>query len=101
MTWASIGSATAASTTAAEAPGYVAVTSMRGGTMSGNCATGMRVSAMAPAMVMTMAMTMARRGRRIKTAEIIARRPPQPRGAEGVAAGGALCVSGAAPEIAE
>src|SRR6266851_3379564 len=41
--------------------------------MSGNCATGMRVSAIAPAMVMTMAMTMARRGRVMKTPEIMAR----------------------------
>ncbi len=41
--------------------------------MSGNCATGMRVIASAPAMVMTIAMTIASRGRRMKTEEIIAR----------------------------
>src|ERR1051326_6995773 len=50
---------------------------MRGGTMSGNCATGMRVIAMAPAMVMTMA----RRGRAMKTLEIMA--PSSPSGALG------------------
>src|SRR6185437_5711207 len=52
---------------------------MRGGTMSGNCATGMRVIAIAPAMVMTMAMTMARRGRAMKTLEIMT--PSSPSGA--------------------
>jgi hypothetical protein len=39
--------------------------------MSGNCATGMRVMASAPAIVVTMAITTASRGRRMKTAEII------------------------------
>ena len=39
--------------------------------MSGNCATGMRVSANRPAIVMTMAMTTASRGRSTKIAEII------------------------------
>jgi len=39
--------------------------------MSGNCATGMRRSASAPAIVMTNAMTIASRGRSTKTAEII------------------------------
>src|SRR6516165_9527039 len=38
--------------------------------MSGNCATGMRVSAINPAIVMTNAMTTARRGRSTKIAEI-------------------------------
>jgi hypothetical protein len=38
--------------------------------MSGNCATGMRVSARAPAIVMTSAMTTASRGRSTKIAEI-------------------------------
>ncbi len=37
--------------------------------MSGNCATGMTPMAMAPARVMTMAMTNARRGRSMKMAE--------------------------------
>ena len=48
--------------------------------MSGNCATGMRVSAIAPAIVITMAMTMASRGRLMKVAEIIPA-SPQPCGA--------------------
>ena len=39
--------------------------------MSGNCATGMRVSASAPAIEMMIAMTMARRGRSTKTEEIM------------------------------
>src|SRR6267154_1115550 len=61
----------AASTTAAEAPGYVAVTCTCGGTMSGNCETGMRVSEIAPAIGMRMAMTIARRGRSTKIEENI------------------------------
>ncbi len=40
--------------------------------MSGNCATGMRVSAIRPAMVMTIAMTIASRGRSTKTAQNMA-----------------------------
>ena len=43
--------------------------------MSGNCATGMRLSEISPASVMTMAMTTASRGRSIKTAEIMAYLP--------------------------
>src|SRR6516164_538161 len=43
--------------------------------MSGNCATGIRVSAISPAIVMTSAMTTARRGRSTKIAEIT-RLPP-------------------------
>ena len=43
-----------------------------GGTMSGNCATGMTDSAMRPAIEMTMEMTKASRGRRMNTAEIMA-----------------------------
>ena len=39
--------------------------------MSGNCATGMRSIASAPASVITIAMTMASRGRSTKTEEII------------------------------
>src|SRR3954454_15164286 len=74
--WASIGAAMLASTTAAEAPGYVAVTCTCGGTMSGSCATGMRSIASAPAIVMTTATTTARRGRSTKMAEIMAFLPP-------------------------
>src|ERR1700736_988746 len=49
--------------------------------MSGNCETGIRRIAKAPAIVMTIAMTMARRGRSTKTDEIMARRfrPPSVR----------------------
>src|SRR4051794_10148234 len=39
--------------------------------MSGNCATGMRSMPIRPAIAVTMAMTIARRGRSTKTAEII------------------------------
>ena len=46
-----------------------------GGTMSGNWATGMRSMASAPAMVMMIAMTTARRGRLTKTAEIMGSGP--------------------------
>ena len=69
-----------------------------GGTMSGNCATGMRVIASRPASVITIAMTIARRGRSTKTDEIIGRpaggeragdvaRSCRPRRRGGVAAG--------------
>ena len=60
-------------------PDSVAVTWTCGGTMSGNCATGMRSSASAPAIVMMIAMTIASRGRSTKTAEIM--RARQVRGA--------------------
>src|SRR5215218_10414572 len=63
---------TVASTTSAEAPGKRAVTSTCGGTMSGNCATGICSSDIAPAITVTMAMTMARRGRSTKTFDIMA-----------------------------
>ncbi len=42
-----------------------------GGTMSGNCATGSAVMAMMPAMVMTVEMTNASRGRRMNSDEIV------------------------------
>src|SRR5215218_5548093 len=63
---------TVASTTSAEAPGKRAVTSTCGGTMSGNCATGICSSEIAPAITVTTAMTTARRGRSTKTLEIMA-----------------------------
>jgi hypothetical protein len=43
--------------------------------MSGSCARGIRVSAISPASVMTMAMTIASRGRLMKIAEIIQSSP--------------------------
>src|SRR5215468_9019347 len=58
-----------ASTTPAFAPGYRVVTETWGGTISGYCAIGMVKSASAPAIVVTTAMTMARRGRSTKIAE--------------------------------
>src|SRR6202021_815097 len=75
-TCASSGWATLASTTSAEAPGNTPVTVTCGGTMSGNCATGICKSASAPAMVMTNAITIASRGRSTKTAEIMGFCPP-------------------------
>src|ERR1700722_4857546 len=68
---ASSGWATVLSTTAAEAPANWVEMVTWGGTMSGNCATGMRSIESAPASVIRMAMTIARRGRSTKTAEII------------------------------
>ena len=52
-------------TTSAEAPGKRAVTSTCGGTMSGNCATGIFSSEIAPAITITTAITIASRGRSI------------------------------------
>ena len=71
MTCASIGWATVASTTAEFAPGYMVVTDTWGGTMSGYCATGIARNANAPAIVVTTAMTIARRGRSTKIADNI------------------------------
>src|SRR5690348_17219687 len=70
-TWLSIGCATVASTTEAEAPGYVVVTETCGGTMSGYCAIGITKRERMPAIVVTIAMTAASRGRATKTLEII------------------------------
>src|SRR5215469_7426381 len=66
LTWASIGWATVDSTVSALAPGNVVVTVTWGGTMLGNCATGMRVSAISPASTSTIETTKARRGREMK-----------------------------------
>src|ERR1700761_4255276 len=70
-TAASSGWATVSSTTAADAPGKLAVTVTWGGTMSGNCDRGMRCNASKPASVISTARTMASLGRSTKTAEII------------------------------
>src|SRR6476659_4949318 len=64
-----------ASTTAPEAPGKLVVTETWGGTISGYCAIGIEYSANAPAIVVTMAMTMASRGRSTKTEESIESTP--------------------------
>src|SRR5580704_16122184 len=55
--------------------------------MSGNWATGMRVSASAPTIVMTIAMTAASRGRSTKIAEIIGSPPAPVRRRLGIACG--------------
>src|SRR6476659_3824171 len=60
-----------ASTTAPEAPGKLVVTETWAGTISGYCAIGIEYSASAPAIVVTMAMTMASRGRSTKTEDSI------------------------------
>src|SRR6476661_8104168 len=60
-----------ASTTVPEAPGKLVVTETWGGTISGYCAIGIEYSASAPAIVVTMAMTMASRGRSTKTEDSI------------------------------
>src|SRR5262249_15624771 len=59
------------SSTSADAPGYLVVTSTWGGTMSGSCATGIRKSAKSPPSVMTIEMTIASRGRSMNTDEIM------------------------------
>ena len=75
LIWLSKGCATVASTTSAEAPGKLAVTCTCGGTISGNCATGMRSNEIKPAIVVRIAMTMANRGRSTNSFEIMARQP--------------------------
>src|SRR5262245_4951738 len=60
-----------ASTTAPDAPGKLVVTETCGGTISGYCAIGIEYSASAPAIVVTMAMTMESRGRSTKTEDSI------------------------------
>src|SRR5256886_7139103 len=64
-----------ASTTAPEAPGKLVVTETWGGTISGYWAIGIEYRANAPAIVVTMAMTMASRGRSTKTEESIESAP--------------------------
>src|SRR5882672_2598770 len=67
-----MGWATVPSTTSAWAPGYRVVTETCGGTISGNCATGIWKIASRPARVMTIETTNARRGRSMKTPDIMA-----------------------------
>src|SRR5580693_6150280 len=69
-----MGWATVASTTSASAPGYRVVTETCGGTISGNCATGIWKIASRPARVMTIETTKASRGRSMKTPDIMAAR---------------------------
>src|SRR5882724_11272807 len=67
-----MGWATVASTTSASAPGYRVVTETCGGTISGNCATGIWKIAKRPARVMTIETTNASRGRSMKMPDIMA-----------------------------
>src|SRR5436190_127476 len=69
LTCCSIGAATVSATTWALAPGYDAETSTVGGVISGYCATGKFISAMAPASVTTMDSTAAKIGRSMKKRE--------------------------------
>jgi hypothetical protein len=71
MICCSSGWATVCSTTSASAPGNTAETLTCGGTMSGNWATGRRVRATRPATVITIEMTNARRGRSMKSEDIM------------------------------
>ncbi len=71
MTSCSIGAATVSATTVALAPGYVAFTSTVGGVISGNWATGNTPTATAPAMTITMDITLAKIGCSMKNLEII------------------------------
>src|SRR5215218_3169547 len=69
LTCCSMGAATVSATTWALAPGYDADTSTVGGVISGYCATGKFISAMAPASVTTMDSTAAKIGRSMKKRE--------------------------------
>src|ERR1700690_3875789 len=62
----SIGVATDCSIVSASAPGYEVEIWMRGGTMSGNCATGRPTIAMSPPRTVRIAMTIATMGRLMK-----------------------------------
>src|SRR5947209_11816335 len=75
MTFASIGCATVASTTAEFAPGYMVVTDTCGGTMSGYFATCRAMKASAPAIVVITAITIASRGRSTKIADSMGSAP--------------------------
>ena len=65
----SIGAATVSASVSADAPGYMAVTAIVGGAMSGYCDSGSSGSANAPIRVMNTAMTPAKIGRSIKKCE--------------------------------
>src|ERR1051325_11178520 len=61
-----MGAATVSATTCADAPGYTVVTRMIGGAISGYCATGSVGNDTAPAIMISIAMTQATIGRRMK-----------------------------------
>src|SRR4029453_5929477 len=70
FTCASIGVATDCSTVSASAPVYIAVVSICGGAISGNCATGSRNTITAPPITKMMAMTIATIGRFMKNLDM-------------------------------
>src|ERR1700686_941210 len=70
FTCSSIGVATDSSTGRASAPVYVATVWIRGGTISGNCATGSRKTITAPVITKKIAMTIATMGRLMKNFDI-------------------------------
>ena len=74
----SSGVATDCSMVSASAPGYCAVTSICGGTICGNSAIGRPPSATTPPSTVTMAMTIATIGRRMKKRDITAPRAAAP-----------------------
>src|SRR6266446_6822241 len=73
----SIGLATACSMVMASAPGYVVVTMIWGGTISGNCASGSPRMETTPTITVMMAMTIATIGR--STKNLATRSAPGPR----------------------
>src|SRR5215471_14725266 len=70
FTCASMGVATDCSTVSASAPVYMAVVSICGGAISGNCATGSRNTITAPPMMKTIAITIATIGLRMKNLDM-------------------------------
>ena len=70
FTCASIGVATDCSTVSASAPVYMAVVSICGGAISGNCATGSRNTMTAPPITKRIAMTIATIGRSMKNLDM-------------------------------
>ena len=71
FTCASIGVATDCSTVSASAPVYMAVVSICGGAISGNCATGSRNTITAPPITKRMAMTIATIGLLMKNLDMV------------------------------
>src|SRR6516164_3616129 len=69
LTCCSIGCATSSDKVFGSAPGYCAVTTIVGGVISGNCATGKSVKAMQPKSTVTTEITIAKIGRSIKTCD--------------------------------
>src|SRR6266851_1351368 len=105
FTCSSIGVATDCSTVRASAPVYVATVWIRGGTISGNCATGRRKIITAPVITKKIAITIATIGRLMKNLDIGGQvcgagvageddgvAPPEPSAAAGSASVGATSI---------